>query len=76
MGKFFKQTMIFLRENCTKPRLAILAGLSISLLFLCIVLIAHVIEFALHHAKACLDVAQALSIRQLGEGHAQELAPT
>jgi hypothetical protein len=34
------------------------------------------IEFALHHVQARFDVAQALSIRQLGESHAEELAPT
>ena len=34
---------------------------------------AHVIELGALRPQACLDVAQALAISQLGEGHAKEL---
>ena len=34
---------------------------------------SHMIEFVLVRAQADLDVAQALAVGKLGEGHAQEL---
>jgi len=34
------------------------------------------VEFVSHGAQAGLDVAEALAIGQLGEGHAEEVIPT
>src|ERR1700730_12644827 len=36
---------------------------------------AHVIELAAHGAKACFNVAQTLTVSQLGEGKSKELIP-
>ena len=37
---------------------------------------AHVVELGPHHAQARFDLAQAVSVRQLGEGHDPELLDT